>query len=92
MYVRCTAVAVRRLLPHAVVVFAAATLASCSGRIPPRSGAPQLETSAGLGVPSGAREAYVPIDDIRMYYKAAGSGPPIVFLHGGFGSSETWQG
>jgi pimeloyl-ACP methyl ester carboxylesterase len=40
---------------------------------------------------SSSTEHYVDLADIRMYYEAAGSGAPLVLLHGGFGSSDVWD-
>ena len=34
---------------------------------------------------------YVPIDGRRLAYREAGSGPPIVFLHGLGGNSQSWE-
>jgi pimeloyl-ACP methyl ester carboxylesterase len=34
---------------------------------------------------------YAEIDNIRMYYEDYGKGEPLVFIHGGFGSSEMWK-
>ncbi len=54
-----------------------------------------------LSVPAGGpgngeaspdvRDHYVNLDDIRMYYRSAGEGAPVILLHGGFGSSDTWK-
>lgn len=32
----------------------------------------------------------VPVGDLSMHYKAAGDGVPIIFLHGGSGTSNSW--
>lgn len=33
----------------------------------------------------------VTIGDIRMHYLRSGDGPPVVLVHGGYGSSEQWS-
>lgn len=50
---------------------------------------PTSDASGGSG--PQIQRAYADLADVRVYYESAGSGPPIVFLHGGFGSSETWR-
>lgn len=47
---------------------------------------------AGSAAGPQKKGAFAELSDIRVYYESAGSGPPVVFLHGGFGSSETWDG
>ena len=34
---------------------------------------------------------YLTIDNRRLAYREAGSGPPIIFLHGLGGNSASWQ-
>lgn len=33
---------------------------------------------------------YAPVDGLRIYYEIQGSGPPLLLLHGGFGSTGTF--
>ena len=35
---------------------------------------------------------YVDAGGVRTYYEVQGSGEPLIFLHGGFATIETWRG
>jgi pimeloyl-ACP methyl ester carboxylesterase len=37
------------------------------------------------------QDMYVPVDDMRMHFQRAGSGPALVFLHGLVGSAKNWR-
>jgi pimeloyl-ACP methyl ester carboxylesterase len=41
-----------------------------------------------MGTDPGGR--YADVNGLRMYYEIHGSGPPLVLLHGGFGTAEGW--
>lgn len=41
--------------------------------------------------PLAAGDHYAEVDDIRMHYKVDGSGPPLLLIHGGFGSTALWD-
>lgn len=46
-------------------------------------------TAGAPALPDGER-GYVDHDGARIWYLAAGSGRPVVLLHGGYGNSENW--
>jgi len=56
--------------------------------------------TASLGLPAAATQqptastpavsGFAPIGDVRMYYEVHGDGPPILFVHGGGGSTASW--
>lgn len=43
------------------------------------------------GNPLSLGEHYAAVDDIRMHYRVDGSGPPLLLIHGGFGSTALWD-
>jgi pimeloyl-ACP methyl ester carboxylesterase len=44
--------------------------------------------STGTGMPQGP---YADLGDVQIYFEVHGSGVPLLMLHGGFSSSETWE-
>ena len=57
--------------------------AASEGREVPTPGAPALG--------NGVEECWMDVDGARMRYLRAGSGPPIVLLHGLLGYSFSWR-
>jgi pimeloyl-ACP methyl ester carboxylesterase len=53
------------------------------------SPAQEVNTSAGLS--EGVQECWTEIDGARMRYLRAGSGPPLILLHGLMGYSFSWR-
>jgi pimeloyl-ACP methyl ester carboxylesterase len=53
------------------------------------SPAQEVNTSAGLS--DGVEECWTEIDGARMRYLRAGSGPPLILLHGLMGYSFSWR-
>jgi pimeloyl-ACP methyl ester carboxylesterase len=52
------------------------------------------ETNAVAGLPKSGDDAGMPIADasgVPIHYELAGSGPPLVLLHGWIGDSTTWR-
>ena len=45
----------------------------------------------GAGHPPGPTSGYLDVPGGRLYYEEAGSGPAVVFLHGGFGDRRMWD-
>lgn len=79
-----------------VIAIAAATLAACSGgahrsAAPPAGGHGAAVATAAHHTTPQVTEHYADVGDIRIFYKEAGAGTPVVFLHGGFGSSAEWD-
>ncbi|HLT47677.1 MAG TPA: alpha/beta hydrolase [Rubricoccaceae bacterium] len=62
-------------MARAVLPLALLLLAGCAGSRPPGS----VETG------------YVEVDGGRLYYEAAGEGPAVVLVHGGFGDRRMWD-
>src|SRR5687767_12505957 len=69
-----------------VVLLAPIGFAGCHHRTSSATGPRPGNASAAVQF----RETYAQLNDIMMYYKISGEGEPILFLHGGFGSSDTW--
>ena len=46
-------------------------------------------TTESTRIREGGR--YVDVDGVRTYYEVHGSGDPIVLLHGGMCTAETWD-
>lgn len=42
--------------------------------------------------PAAAAGAFVDADGVHTYYEVAGEGEPLILLHGGFATIETWRG
>ena len=45
----------------------------------------------GAQAPAEGRSGYAPVNGLKMYYDVQGSGPPLVLLHGAFGTAESWS-
>jgi hypothetical protein len=50
----------------------------------------QSTGAASAALASGVSSGYAPVDGLRLYYEIHGSGKPLVLIHGGFGSIETF--
>jgi pimeloyl-ACP methyl ester carboxylesterase len=50
----------------------------------------QSTGAASAALPPGVSSGYAPVDGLRLYYEIRGSGKPLVLIHGGFGSIETF--
>jgi pimeloyl-ACP methyl ester carboxylesterase len=52
-----------------------------------------MDTAITNGAPTAAREhgAYIDIDGIPTYYEVRGNGDPVVLLHGGLATAETFD-
>ena len=47
--------------------------------------------AAGQGSPAAVDSGWVEVAGGRLYYEAAGRGPAVVLLHGGFGDRRMWD-
>src|SRR6266481_6048583 len=45
----------------------------------------QTSTTAAL------KSGYAPVDGLKMYYEIYGTGKPLILLHGGLGSTDTFS-
>ncbi|HEV3486514.1 MAG TPA: alpha/beta hydrolase [Vicinamibacterales bacterium] len=51
-----------------------------------------MATDTTVRAPGGsATGTYVDVDGLRTYYEVRGSGDPVLLLHGGFATIETWE-
>jgi pimeloyl-ACP methyl ester carboxylesterase len=41
-------------------------------------------------LPTPERTGKAAVDDIEMFYAVYGSGPPVLFIHGGLGNADAW--
>lgn len=55
------------------------------------NGAPQAALGSAPACSGGIEECWTEIDDARMRYLRAGSGPPLILLHGLMGYSFSWR-
>lgn len=51
----------------------------------------EIPSSAAIGTSEGVEECWMDIDGARMRYLRAGSGPPLILLHGLMGYSFSWR-
>lgn len=64
--------------------------------VPARGSEPDIARSPWLtlpptpGLPPGARTGTVSIDGTPLFFAELGAGDPVLFLHGGLGSSDHW--
>jgi len=49
-----------------------------------------LEAHGVPALPPAGKQGFVENDGASIWYAAYGSGPPVVFLHGGMGNSSNW--
>ncbi|MGH9493728.1 MAG: alpha/beta fold hydrolase [Candidatus Sulfotelmatobacter sp.] len=57
----------------------------------PLTSAPGIAPSAAPALGEGIEECWMEIDGARMRYLRAGSGPPLILLHGLLGYSFSWR-
>ena len=50
-----------------------------------------MDTTATQHAPARVNGAYVDVDGVHTYYEAQGSGAPVILLHGGLCTAETWD-
>lgn len=46
---------------------------------------------AQTGTPIASKSGYAPVNGLKMYYEAHGSGRPLILLHGGLGAIEMFS-
>lgn len=79
----------REALGAGVAAAASPALGREAGQGPPKR---WLTLPPTPGLPEGGRTAVVPVNGARLFYARFGpdAGEPVLFLHGGLGSSDHW--